>query len=155
MNIVLDIDGTLADISHRLHFIKQEERDWESFSDPDTMMKDTPIKETWEIIGALIDQFGHNFVFSTGRKESVKGTTREWIQMAAELYGAHHKLRRAPLYMRADDDHRPSDLVKKDNLDRIRADGFQADVAFEDRLKDAQMYRKAGLRVFHVANGGF
>jgi hypothetical protein len=73
----------------------------------------------------------------------------------SEVYGVYSKLRRAPIYMRDEDDHRPSDLVKKDNLQRIIQDGFTPNVAFEDRLKDAQMYRKAGLRVFHVENGGF
>jgi FMN phosphatase YigB (HAD superfamily) len=31
MIYIFDIDGTLADISHRLHFIQQEPKDWRGF----------------------------------------------------------------------------------------------------------------------------
>jgi len=31
MNIIFDIDGTLADCTHRLHFIQGETKDWEAF----------------------------------------------------------------------------------------------------------------------------
>ena len=31
MFIIVDIDGTIADCSHRLHYIKGEKKDWNSF----------------------------------------------------------------------------------------------------------------------------
>jgi hypothetical protein len=37
MIYIFDIDGTLADISHRLHFIQQESKDWKAFLQPAQM----------------------------------------------------------------------------------------------------------------------
>lgn len=29
--VIVDIDGTVADLSHRIHFIEGEKKDWDSF----------------------------------------------------------------------------------------------------------------------------
>lgn len=30
--VIVDIDGTVADLRHRIHFIEGEKKDWDSFS---------------------------------------------------------------------------------------------------------------------------
>lgn len=41
--IVFDIDGVLADCSHRLKYIQGEDKDYDSFYSYDEILKDKPI----------------------------------------------------------------------------------------------------------------
>ncbi len=45
--IVFDIDGVLADCSHRLHYIQGDNKDYESFYSYDEVLKDMPILALW------------------------------------------------------------------------------------------------------------
>lgn len=40
--VIVDIDGTVADLSHRIHFIEGEKKDWDSFYN--NVEKDKPIQ---------------------------------------------------------------------------------------------------------------
>ena len=42
---IFDIDGTLFDGRHRLHFLMSTTPDWESFRNPEIVMKDPPITQ--------------------------------------------------------------------------------------------------------------
>jgi len=42
MDVIFDIDGTLLDISHRLHLIKKTPPDWKTFKDPNLARWDVP-----------------------------------------------------------------------------------------------------------------
>ena len=54
---VIDIDGTVADISHRQSLIEQDPPDWDTFFDPDLVMKDKP-KKVKKILKDIIDKYG-------------------------------------------------------------------------------------------------
>lgn len=64
MNIIVDIDGTIADCRHRRKFLEGEVKDWQEFFA--AMSHDTPIasvcklvstlKEITELFSALADQ---------------------------------------------------------------------------------------------------
>lgn len=76
MNIVFDLDGTLADCRHRVHFVTGEEKDWDSFYG--ACIYDEPIK-------AMVDLFrdlrGTNHIeIWTGRPERIRRPTalRRW-----------------------------------------------------------------------------
>ena len=57
--------------------------------------------------------------------------------------------------MRAEGDRRQDDLVKSDLLDKIRIDGFDPVIAFDDRDKVVKMWRERGLRCLQVDRGDF
>jgi phosphoglycolate phosphatase-like HAD superfamily hydrolase len=150
---LFDIDGTLADCSHRLHHIKGEKKDWEAFYDgcPD----DEPIMAVLHVAQALQRDRGRSpgtangaeIVFMTGRSERCRKDTRTWL-----LWWG---LRPISLYMRADGDHRTDDVVKKEMLDRVRADGFAPILAFEDRTRVVEMFRANGVPCAQVAPGDY
>ena len=52
VDIIFDIDGTLMDVEHRVHFLQQEPKDWESFNQ--NMINDTPILEMSELLKTLL-----------------------------------------------------------------------------------------------------
>lgn len=146
MIYLVDIDGTLADITHRLHFIKGEEQDWDAFFE--ACDQDAPI---WEVIDTikLLAKAGAEMLMLSGRAERVRMKTLAWFR----TYGVPCDA----LYLREDDDHRPDHIVKGEQLDHVltKWDGRLIRGAFEDRKQVVDMYRARGIKVFQVAEGNF
>lgn len=145
MIYIFDIDGTLADLSHRLHFIQNDPQDWDSFFA--ACEADSPILDVIEL-AAQINKT-HALVFVTGRSDAVRDQTARWLYK----FG----LRGSSLYMRKAGDHRQDSVVKSELLDQLREDFGETIIAgvFEDRKQVVDMYRAKGLRVFQVAEGNF
>src|SRR5580698_5056894 len=145
MIYIFDIDGTLADISHRLHFIQQEPKDWRAFfaACPD----DVPIEEA-VITANMLHDAGGTIVAITGRSDEVRRETKDWLRKYVSVDG---------LLMRKAGDHREDSVVKGELLDSLKARYSEARIiaVFEDRKQVVDMYRAKGLRVFQVAEGNF
>jgi hypothetical protein len=163
MIYICDIDGTIADLTHRLHYIgatptafkayiDTTPKDWAAFhaACPD----DKPIFQVISVIRAL-KQAGHQIVYSTGRTDDSRSLTIDWLSKfrVPVLYS------KFGLYMRAYGDHREDNVVKGELLDQILKDYgvTEKDLggAFEDRQQVVDMYRARGVKVFQVAPGNF
>ena len=59
------------------------------------------------------------------------------------------------LYMRSDSDYRPDHEVKSQMLDKMRKEGFNPTMAFDDRQQVVDMWRERGLTVAQVDKGDF
>lgn len=178
MDIVFDIDGTLANADHRLHFIKDEDffvapdrnplvprkPDWDTFLSDEQVAKDTPMPQTWDILGSLLEDH-HRVIFITGRKEESRRMTYQWLTtccpVRAMAWNYWSKNRNSGgitgpiIYMRKSGDRRPSHVVKEKSLMTARADGFNPTLVFEDRKNDTEMWRRNGLLCCQVADGNF
>ena len=88
MKVVFDIDGTLSNPGHRLHFIQPEageKKNWEGFFA--ACGDDTPIPQTVKLCQELILADHSHFMssspitveFWTGRREAERDTTVEWL----------------------------------------------------------------------------
>ena len=141
---LLDIDGTVADATHRLHHIEKEPKDWRSFFAE--VPGDKPIPHVVEICQVL-EESGYDIVFVTGRSTECREATIAWLD--------ENVVRTYALYMRQEGDHRPDEVVKIELLAKLREDGYEPVAAFEDRARVARALREAGLPVFHVAEGEF
>ena len=162
MDVFYDIDGTLAKAGHRLHFIEKEPKDWDAFLSDDQMAMDTAIPETWEILTGLLGDRHARIIFITGRPEKQRQATVMWLltdgckyRRRAFTYWDNRLPGRPALYMRQDNDRRPSHIVKEEGLMRARADGFNPTLVFEDRKLDAEMWRRNGLLCCQVAEGNY
>jgi hydroxymethylpyrimidine pyrophosphatase-like HAD family hydrolase len=146
MIYIFDIDGTLADLSHRLHFIQQKPADWDAFFA--ACPSDVPIPEVTAILRSL-RLAGHTVVLCSGRSDAVRIQTQHWMR---EL-----EIGFSGLYMRKAGDHREDSVIKAELLDQILKDWSGQDIGgvFEDRQQVVAMYRAKGLRVFQVAEGKF
>jgi hypothetical protein len=132
---VIDIDGVLADVRHRLHFLESRPRDWVAFfaaADVDPLLE--PGRSALET--ALAEQL--SIVYLTGRPERCRQATEDWL--------ARHGLPRGPLMMRPDRDRRPARVYKVEALRRLQDDG---DIAYllDDDLDVAAAVRVAGFTV--------
>ena len=59
------------------------------------------------------------------------------------------------IYMRSDNDYRPDTVLKRELLDKMRANGYDPKMVFDDRTSVVQMWRDAGLKAVQVAPGDF
>ncbi len=78
MLVIFDIDGTMADSTHRSHFVDGPVKDWASFLDPALVGKDSPIPGAQKALKHFRDM-GFRIIFLTGRNETIRDTTRSWL----------------------------------------------------------------------------
>jgi phosphatidate phosphatase APP1 len=117
---VIDIDGVVADVRHRLHLIESRPKRWEEFFARAT--DDPPLPSGLDLVRELLA--GHDVQWLTGRPERNRALTERWL--------AAHGLPSGPLLMRPDRDFRPSRLTKREELRRLRRDRRIAIVVDDD-----------------------
>lgn len=148
--IIVDIDGTIADATHRLHLLPAPSPDgtfdpkaptWGDFYKDAHL--DSPIDEIVRIIHGM----DVPVIICTGRDESNRMVTEAWL----ETHGVPY----LHLMMRAAGDRRQDDLIKKDMLDKILEMGYKPLFALEDRSRVVKMWRANGIRTLQVCEGDY
>lgn len=101
---VLDIDGVLADVRHRLRHLERRPKDWEAFfaAAPD----DPPLAEGLALARQL--SAAYTLVYLTGRPARLRRDTVDWL--------AGHGLPEGRLLMRPHRDFRPARITKVEFL---------------------------------------
>jgi hypothetical protein len=145
--IVFDIDGTLANGGHRLHLIQQEPKQWDAYFD--LCHEDSPIPHMIRVLRALDRELVT--VFVSGRTERCRIKTERWLSDHG-AYTGRYPLR---LYLRRDGDHRDDDVLKIELLEKLRTDGFEPVIVFDDRTRVVKAWRAAGVPCAQVAEGDF
>mgnify|MGYP001305624926 CR=1 FL=1 len=139
--VIFDIDGTLADDSHRLHFVESKPKDYKQYND--LMHMDTVKPE----VKALLEQYhkvGYVVKLITGRWERHRDVTEKWLFENGIFHDG--------LTMRQDEDFRCGTIVKREELNKLRQEGHNVVAAFEDRNKLINMFREEGVTCFAVEN---
>src|SRR4051812_16941628 len=141
---IFDIDGTIADLSHRLPHIQKDPKDWRTFFA--ACANDAPIQHTIKLAIDLALAEA-NIVYVSGRSDECREATEEWLRLNA--------LPEGKVYMRKAGDHRPDHQVKVELLEQLRADGHRPVMAFDDRNAVVKMWRYLGVPCAQVAEGDF
>src|ERR1022692_4191987 len=98
MDTLCDVDGTLADNSHRVHFVRSKPKNWAAYQALAHL--DTPIMPVVELVRSLA--LAQNLIILvSGRGEQERPVTMECL--------GRHKIPWWKLYMRAEGDFRPDD----------------------------------------------
>lgn len=142
---IFDIDGTIADCSHRLHFITGEHKDWDSFYANCDM--DKCIEPTCNLCRLIGRTELYKIIYLTGRPESVRDKTDSWLLKKYFSYGK--------IFMRKDGDHRPDYVLKREIYEQEIKDEYDVIGVFEDRDSCVKMWRELGLTCFQVADGSY
>jgi hydroxymethylpyrimidine pyrophosphatase-like HAD family hydrolase len=144
MIYLFDIDGTIADCQHRIHFIAK--KDWRGFFGAVNL--DSPI---WPVIQTLklLKSAGATIILMSGRSDECRSATEDWLEKWGVKYHA--------LYMRKAGDHRPDNIVKEYMLEKVGKEWDLAQIMaiFDDRDQVVKMYRAKGYKVFQCAEGNF
>lgn len=139
-DVIVDIDGTLADCRHRQHFVQGETKDWQSFFY--AMREDTPYKDIVNQVRELSKTY--NIVLVSGRPDNYKEHTLQWLSANDIPYET--------LIMRKAGDHRPDDQVKRDILKKYFTTS-NVHLVIDDRPSVIRMWKEQGLNVQDVGNG--
>ena len=140
--VIFDIDGTLADVSERLHHIKKKPKDWDAFFRG--IPQDKAIRSMVKLCNILYAS-GIKILLCTGRREKDRAETVKWL----EQHGVNYH----ELILRPDGDRRSDVIVKREML----ADLDKSKILFvvEDRSGVVEMWRSEGLVCLQCAPGEF
>jgi phosphoglycolate phosphatase-like HAD superfamily hydrolase len=98
--VVFDIDGVLADATHRQHFVERRPKDWDAFF---AAVGEDPVIEAGRD-RLLAESVDHEVVLLSGRPESTRADTQEWLE--------RHGMGDRRLVLRSHADHRPAATLK-------------------------------------------
>ena len=144
MLVVFDIDGTLANIEHRLDYVRSKPKNWKAFDAG--IPNDKVNEQVKEVFTSMM--FRNDIVLASGRNERTRDATMTWLK-ENNLWNYTAKL-----YMRKADDFRSDDIVKDEIIDEIVADyGKLPDMWFDDRPRVVRAVRSRGIFVFDVYQG--
>ncbi len=135
---VFDLDGVLADVRHRLHYLDERPKNWRGFfaaavSDP---LLEQGMRAVEEATAA-----GSEIVYVTGRPGRCRADTVSWL--------ARHGLPQGILHMRPNRDRRPARFYKADVIRRIASEQDLVAVIDDDDQVVAHL-REMGLPVLHA-----
>ena len=140
--VIFDIDGTLADISERIHHIKRKPKNWNAFNEG--IAKDKAIRSMVRLCNILYDS-GLRIILCSGRNERNRTETIEWL----DRQGVHYH----ELLLRKDEDYRPDSVVKRELVQTL--DKSKILFVVEDRSRVVEMWRAEGLVCLQCAPGDF
>lgn len=145
--IIFDMDGTLADVSHRVHYLDGE-KDWNAFHG--AMSEDRPFEAIAELARlmhkAAKAKLGIDAVLIVTARHNdprYERMTRDWLDL--------HDIPCDKLYMRQDGDLRRDNVVKAEILERIIDDGYEPILAIDDRPEVVAMWRDHGITTLQCA----
>jgi hypothetical protein len=123
---VFDVDGVVADVRHRLHHLERR-RSWSAFFHAPA--RDTLLPEGARLAADLAER--HEIVWLSGRPESLRETTANWL--------AGHGLPHGELHLRPNGDYRPAPRFKVDVLARLASRGIAAVIDDDDEVVQAAL----------------
>jgi len=143
---IFDLDGTLSDHGHRLHYIKREKPDWDAYYA--ACGDDPPIAGVCRVFRAL-HAAGNSCLVWSGRRDDTRQATHAWL-MRHDLrptFTVRMRPRTGPL------SRVPNSLLKRvwlPELDELRRDVTLA-AAFDDDPRTCAMYEECGVPVVRIA----
>ena len=140
--VIFDIDGTLADISKRVHHIRRKPKNWNAFNAG--MAQDKAIHSMIRLCNILYAA-GLRIILCSGRNEANRPETIEWLAKQGVNY---HEL-----LLRQDEDYRADAVVKREILRGM--DKTRILFVVEDRSRVVDMWRAEGLVCLQCAPGEF
>jgi hypothetical protein len=138
--VIFDIDGTLADISERIHHIQRKPKNWNAFIAG--MAQDKAIHSMVRLCNILCAS-GLHIILCSGRNERNRPETEEWLSKQGVNY---HEL-----LLRRDEDYRPDAIVKRELIQGL--DKGKILFVVEDRSRVVEMWRSEGLVCLQCAPG--
>ena len=145
--IIFDLDGTLANIGHRLHHIQNDKPNWDVFNDacPGDAIN-THVYELYQQMCNQSNKPNHPPIIVTARPETHREQTEQWL-MKWNLVPRY-------LFMRPAKDYRPDVEIKKEIVDKYIQ---KAPVLFvvDDRTKVVNMWRELGYKCFQAQAGDY
>jgi len=140
--IIIDLDGTLADIRHRRDQLTKN-NDWKKFNSE--MHLDG--LNSW--CKEIIEKFkkSHKVLIVTGRSQDFSDSTEKWL--------LKHDVFFSKIFYRESEDYRDDTIIKKEIYENKIKPNFLPLFVVDDRLKVVRMWRELGLVCLQCDVGDF
>lgn len=149
---IFDIDGTLSLLGERRKILDETASDrWDRFYE--ACGEDKPNIPVLRILNLLIEGGNEVWLFS-GRRESCRNTTLEWLSSHVDLpmWGFYSDR----IMLRPNGDSTKDDVLKESWLNNmLDVDRNRLVAVFDDRQRVVDMWRRNGITCFQVAEGQF
>lgn len=141
--IISDLDGSLALIDHRRHFVENGKKDWKNFFL--NMDKDVVCEQA----RAILERFQNDYdiLYVSGRPADYYEITMDWL--------VKNELPVGRLMMRTKGDYRGDEIVKKQILDFDIDPYYISFFVIDDRDKVCKMWRENDVKCLQIAPGSF
>lgn len=132
--IIVDMDGTLCDVTSIRHYVKGKRRNFRAFHEASRFCPTRP-----EVEASVRAAHAHGFavVIVTARDARYERATRDFLDRNDIPFDA--------LFMRAWGDQRKDTVVKDEIFAQIVAAGFEPVVAIDDRRDIAEVWESHGV----------
>lgn len=144
--IVCDLDGTLADAMHRVHYVRGEgKKNWKKF------FEEIPNDTVNEWCKAILDNMHHkyNIIYATGRSADCMENTLLWLGKHKLLYDNFE------IFSRLHNDYRKDNIVKEIILEFEIKTRCGILFVVDDRPAVCRMWRKHGYTVLQCQDKEF
>lgn len=143
--ILFDVDGTLANISHRRSSLDGSKPDWKLFNS--LMGEDKPNGPIVELYKTLWETQHYQLILVSGRSENQRSVTEQWL--------VWNEIPFDQLLMRSEGDFRPDVEIKREFLEEIRQSKNEILLAVDDRQSVVAMWRENGITCLQCDVGDF
>lgn len=144
--IICDIDGVLADSSHRQHFLQQNPKNWQEFFD--AASEDKLIDKASWLINALSLNYDR-ILYLSGRPEQMRETTEAWLRK--HFLFQHLKCK---LIMRGKTDKNADAYLKRHWYQELK-EQYEIIMAIDSRPEACRMWRDEGVFCIRTAEVDF
>jgi len=150
--VLFDLDGTLAIAPAKSRVIKANGKlDMKIFLGRDCLLDEPNENVVMLCQTMLVSKRWPAVVFVSARHERKREATEQWlIKYVMGIHRFH-----PTLYLRANDDYRSDEIVKKEILDKLRGLGYDPVLVIDDRDRVCKMWRENGVECWQIDNGDF
>ena len=139
--VCVDIDGVLADATHRQHLLNSRWRDWDSFFEEaggDGLLAQQAV---------LLEVFASDYVVAlvTARPAWISTITMTWL--------TEHDVRWDLLVMRDNSDLRRSAAMKTAAVEQLRERGLEPVLALDDDPRNVVAYANSSIPCVYIHSG--
>lgn len=141
---ICDIDGTIALHENGDGTLRRGHYEYERVSED---LPNTPVIEVVRILALHLQP-----VFMSGREDSCREDTVEWIRKNVDPDFTIPFMRGYPLFMRETGNHERDVTLKARLLEKYVAGRWDVKFAIDDRLQVCRMWHMHGIPVFRVGD---
>lgn len=140
--VILDVDGTIADCSHRRHYVDGTDgkKNWTGFHAVEEVKKDPPIMPIVRLVHEYFSKYNLLVVSGRSPEHGCGIATEDWL----EQYG----IKPMHLFMRNAGDYRPDFEIKQEILDLLPKNRIA--YVLDDRPQVLRMWQRNGLTTLAV-----
>lgn len=138
--IIVDLDGTLADVTAARHYVRQKPKNFDAFHEYGTT--EAPVNEHIKRIVEVFDYQDDYILLVTGREERWRNPTISWLERNKVVWDF--------LWMRPDKDYRQDRVIKEEIYRREIEGKYDVLFALDDSPTVVALWRELDIPVLVV-----